>query len=488
MLEGMPQPFDRSYFDPIALDLFYCMVTERMRIYWRREEGAPPPWTMDPILRTEFITNVYRELDPGTQYVINDILVYEEESFEDKLLNVMMYRLMGSRETTHQHIGFQRVSEWDKSQVEADLKALRDGGGLPFGEAYRTAAYSDMGSKDKVENVVMLFDTIVKNLESNVAQIRNAVALREVFDVLNGIRGFGEFLAYQIMVDLLYPAPEEPLIPFTQEEWVMAGPGARRGIWRLMKEGMKPSSLLDVMVWLRDHQDEEFARLGLDFQAMKDADGNPVPISLCNIQSCLCEFFKYTRIWDGKSNWVRKYPYGVALVNPFNEPAVTFPRPPGGIEGVGDVVVGAVRPDLAGMSQNLGLASPAVAGAQLLQGVAGNETDEAPPTPQAPADYTGDLVDAGVLAADAVGSALQPYQVGREPLDSPDHLSGRAVNGLLVRHGSGSLGVAPGNQSTALDHYDARATQADVQPYEGETVHVVVKANRRIKQVHIEFD
>src|ERR1051325_3471911 len=61
--------FTREFFEPVMLDLFYQLVTERQLIWVRRQDGSPPPWTNDPILRTEFITNMYRELDPGTQYL-----------------------------------------------------------------------------------------------------------------------------------------------------------------------------------------------------------------------------------------------------------------------------------------------------------------------------------------------------------------------------------------------------------------------------------
>ena len=316
---------DRTYFHKTYLDLYWGMIAERMRIYYRRQEGLAPPWTLDPILRSEFITNMYRELDPGTEYLIDNILAFSEEKPEDKLLNVFIYRLMGSRESTHIAIGFQRCAEYNAREVRRILKEQD----APFGEAYRTASYVDMGSKDKITNVSRLFAKLAEDVPVLWQAISNALKLEDVYIVLEGVKGFGDFLAYQIMVDLLYPAPEQPLVPFTQNDWAKAGPGARRGAWKLMKPGMKPGSILDVMRWLHEHQRSEFERLGIEMLWMKDDEGNDVELSLCNIQSTLCEFFKYTRIWDGTLKYARKYNPGVPLNGTLTEPPLTFTRPLG---------------------------------------------------------------------------------------------------------------------------------------------------------------
>ena len=67
------------------------------------------------------------------------------------------------------------------------------------------------------------------------------------------MKGFGEFLAHQIVVDLLYqPKVEDssPIVPFGENEFAKAGPGARKGIWVLMNSDIKPANLIIVMQWL----------------------------------------------------------------------------------------------------------------------------------------------------------------------------------------------------------------------------------------------
>ena len=53
---------------------------------------------------------------------------------------------------------------------------------------------------------------------------------------------------------------------------------------------------LAVMRWLRQHQQEEFDRLGLDFPFLETEEGDRLELSLANIQNCLCEFYKYHKI------------------------------------------------------------------------------------------------------------------------------------------------------------------------------------------------
>src|SRR5947199_59339 len=97
--------------------LFWWFVCERQSI-WRRRyiEKRPPPWTQDQILRTARFTNVYRELDPGTDYLIRNILETSHGD-EDKIFNVMVYRLIGRLET-YKRIGFQTVASFDSNRFE----------------------------------------------------------------------------------------------------------------------------------------------------------------------------------------------------------------------------------------------------------------------------------------------------------------------------------------------------------------------------------
>lgn len=309
-----------EHFDPVALDLYWRFLTERQCAWVRRVHFQMPwPWSQDPILQSEFITNVYRILDPGTQYLIENILSYRSEddlmpTMEDVLFNVMLYRLMGSVPSTHQHLGFQMCEDFHEEAFAARLAELPDDYRI-FGDAYRVASYTQEGSDKKVENIAKMFAYFAGGMPETVRRVQAAREVVEVYRVFEQMKGFGEFLAHQIVVDLLYPNKwGSKVADFSEDEFAKAGPGARKGIWTLIREGVKPANMTIVMEWLRDQQVAAFEERNLPFPFLADAANPPEPddvpllMSLCDIQASLCEFYKYYRLWSGeRAAQVRKY-------------------------------------------------------------------------------------------------------------------------------------------------------------------------------------
>jgi alpha-glutamyl/putrescinyl thymine pyrophosphorylase clade 1 len=77
---------------------FLEFVEERHRIWERRQAGSPQPWTDNPILASHKFTNVYRWLDPGSQFVIEELQDLEL-SPSDNLMRFFLYRHTGRVET-----------------------------------------------------------------------------------------------------------------------------------------------------------------------------------------------------------------------------------------------------------------------------------------------------------------------------------------------------------------------------------------------------
>lgn len=291
------------------LNLFWWFVNERQSIWSKRfVHKLPPPWTEDHTMQTERFTNIYRELDPGTQYAIKKILDIEAPK-PDKIFNTMLYRLIG-RSETHAAIGFQQLATFDPDYLEYSLKRVRDASSTPiFTAAYMVSAYTLMGSKDKVENIARLFALLHKDFHIFYNHINSCQSAAQVYDILRSACGFGNFLAYQVLVDLLYPLHlynNTPLLPYSHDDWASAGPGAQRGISMLLKEETRAEHL-DVMRWLRINQNVEFNRLGIKFPYLRDHEGKFIEISLANIQNCLCEFHKYIKIREGTGRGRRKF-------------------------------------------------------------------------------------------------------------------------------------------------------------------------------------
>jgi len=166
-----------------------------------------------------------------------------------------------------------------------------------------------MGSRDKVVNIARLFDELAKTFGGLCDRLLACQSAEAAFLELRSVYGFGTFLAYQVLVDLLYPLKingGKPILPFSHNDWAIAGPGAQRGIKILLPAEMK-SMDLQIMRWLHEHQQAEFERLHLSFPYLHDQHREPIPISLSNIENCLCEFHKYIKIRNGTGRGRRRF-------------------------------------------------------------------------------------------------------------------------------------------------------------------------------------
>jgi len=82
-------------YDRIRILLEICR--ERQRIYYKRLNGDPPPWTNDPILANHKFTNVFRAADRVSQYCIKEV-IYEGGSMEPEevVFRVLLFKLFNS--------------------------------------------------------------------------------------------------------------------------------------------------------------------------------------------------------------------------------------------------------------------------------------------------------------------------------------------------------------------------------------------------------
>lgn len=294
-------------FNEFRLAEFWWFVTERQKIWEARfRENLPFPWTRDSTLAKQHFTNVYRELDPGTKYAVDNILEVDAP-LEDRFFNIMLYRLIG-KEETHQLMGFQMLQEFNERSFENKLREIQSRGHPPFTAAYMVSGYRSMGSSNKITNVSRLFGRLASRFEPFFEQLIDAQDLESAHVIIRKQFGYGNFLAYQVLVDSTYPIKREGgagLLHLSPNNWASAGPGAKKGI-RIMSTDPSVTEL-QIMKWLRDNQRCELKRLNLSFPYLMDDNGKTIEISLSNIQNCLCEYYKYVKIKEGWGRGRRKF-------------------------------------------------------------------------------------------------------------------------------------------------------------------------------------
>lgn len=270
-------------------DLYWYFAAERQRIFESRLSGGKGPWTEDPILRDFKFCNVFRASDRVSQYLIRNVCYHEESATpEDRLFQIVAFRM------------FSRVSTWEGVRAHLcrypTLQDLADGafadaleavkaqfGGLYTG-AFILCATDAFGQGLKHRNHVELFRQMFL-LEDLGSALLKAQSLKQVYDLLHAFPLMGDFMSYQIAVDLNY----SDLINFSENDFTQAGPGALRGL-RKMFQSLGTYTPAETILWMVERQQMEFDRLGLPFSGLFGR-----PLHAIDAQGLFCEVDKYCR-------------------------------------------------------------------------------------------------------------------------------------------------------------------------------------------------
>lgn len=293
----------------------YNFIKRRYIIHLRKDVlKKDPPWTTDQVLRDFRFTNIRREHDKESKWVIEHITSNPELSYEDKLLNVILFRLYNKHETAElisMPFKFSETPDWNpewyRSLFEAAL--VEDPKRVFF-----TAAFHTVGMKNTLKNVtgesyapmrILKFIKILIN-EGLVDDIKACTNQQEVYQTLTDYNGIGRFLAYQFYVDMTYIAE----FPFSENEFTVAGPGCVMGLNYLFedRDGM---SYEECLFWLRDNLDRLFVEeLGKDWDAKRvfwDLPEEDRCFNVMSLENCFCELSKYIRAKDGTGRPRKRY-------------------------------------------------------------------------------------------------------------------------------------------------------------------------------------
>lgn len=267
--------------------LYLNFVAERHSVWEKRHAGEPAPWTDDPILRNHKFTNVFRILDYGSQFLLRE-LILSTESLGDMMMRSFLYRYTNIPEPWE---AFRTVH--GRYPVQADLEGnllgtwheYRDNGGSVFGQAYKMFSGVENKGTDRLTWAVNLthdyFHPEAQNyIVDKIARLRT---LEERVALLRTIPRCGDFMAMQIATDIGW----SPMIKGDENEFIVAGPGAKRGIAAARLEGETPADAIALAQRLI-HESRGCPTLRL-------SSGKVYKPSLMDTQNSLCEFGKYYR-------------------------------------------------------------------------------------------------------------------------------------------------------------------------------------------------
>lgn len=269
-------------------DTFWYFAAERQAVFFERLKGSPYPWTEDPIMRQYKFTNAYRASDRVSQYLIRNVIYEGGQDPREVFFRTVLFKIFNRIETwemLEDEFGTVSYADYSFERYDSILTPAIESGRRLFSAAYiMPSGGKRIDRPRKHSRYLELLGWMIEDaLPERLGEARN---MREAFELLRGYPMIGDFLAYQYVTDLNYGE----IMNFDEMEFVMPGPGARNGI-RKCFEDLGGLSEVDIIKVVADRQEEEFERLGLEFESLWGRS-----LQLIDCQNLFCEVDKYARI------------------------------------------------------------------------------------------------------------------------------------------------------------------------------------------------
>lgn len=272
-------------------------MTERHRIYLKRKDKVPPPWTQDRTMQKYRFCNVFRELDTVTIWLRENWRA--PYAGNENLWIAMCLARQINWPPTLAEVGFPEHG-YDAKSVQRSLEARKDRGEKVYTGAYMISAPS--GAFRGMAKPEYTAEIVVGALWRARDEFRALFAgdrqptLQEVHSWLRGFRGWGDFMAYEVVTDLRHTRYLNNALDINT--WAVAGPGAIRGLHRLHGRDYRKSMT-------QDQACEEMREL-LEMSRTSLPDFIP-RLELREIEHSLCETDKWLRVAAGQGRLRSKY-------------------------------------------------------------------------------------------------------------------------------------------------------------------------------------
>jgi hypothetical protein len=283
-------------------DKFWEFACERQSIAIKRIKGKNPPWTNDEILQKYKFTNAYRFLDRVSQFLISDVIKSESKlTEEDEFFRIILFKLFNKIETwqnLEKEIGPISYTDYDYKKYDKVLTNMLDKGLRIYSAAYiMPSGTSSFGNSRKHRNNLKLLEQIMN--DKPIEKIRKMKTLEDLYLFFLNYPTIGNFLAYQYSIDINY----SNLCDFSEMDFVVAGPGAIRGINKCFRN-VSRKDYSSIIEFVANNQDNEFKKRNLDFHYI-----NNRKLQLIDIQNLFCEIDKYSRqiqIYNTKNQRIKQ--------------------------------------------------------------------------------------------------------------------------------------------------------------------------------------
>ncbi len=274
----------------VVFDTYWRFAAERQRIYFARLNNEPQPWTGDPVLRRHRFTNAYRVADRVSQFLISHVIYGSRDlqSYQDIVFRILLFKVFNKIDTwelLENELGYLSWQTFDLERYDRVLTAALHYGGKIYSGAYIMPPVK-LGPADGVKHRghLALLDLILR--DDFARKCMDAKTLQEVFLLLKSYPSIGNFLGFQLAIDINY----SDITDHSEADFVVAGPGALDGISKCFENAgeFEPSEIIALMM---DRQEQEFERLGIEFKTLFGRR-----LQLIDCQNIFCEISKYARV------------------------------------------------------------------------------------------------------------------------------------------------------------------------------------------------
>jgi hypothetical protein len=269
-----------------VFESYWRFASERQAIYERRLLGHSPPWTDDSIISAYRFTNTYRAADRVSQYLIREVIYGGDSSPDQVVFRIFLFRFFNKIETwklLQDTFGIPTLGDFDPERAGDLFEAARAEGRSVYSNAYIIPPVPGQPAPKHAGHLRLAVELAEGGLPFRIGTTSN---LEDLFLLIREVPGLGDFLAYQLAIDLCY----SEVVSHDEDEFVVAGPGAVDGLSKVFPD-MDLRQAAAVIRRLAEEQEEWFEYFHLPFAGLFGRR-----LHLIDIQNLFCEISKYARI------------------------------------------------------------------------------------------------------------------------------------------------------------------------------------------------
>lgn len=275
-------------------EAFFEYARKRYSIMISKNAGVPKPWTNDTILQQYRFCNVFREDDKVTRW-FKDAVRSPNRAHRNVVFAAVLFRMINCIPTGEILAYHDLFMDWDEEKAHMVLKDQKP----LIGGAYMiTTPYGF----SKLDGIIEVMRPVWERRKEVSDYAVRCCSMEKLVEYLSQFHYIGPFRAYEMACDLQYTDWFDPHDTMT---WANPGPGAARGIDRLMN-----GRLIDLYRNRKSDQNYLIAvmrELLFRAQQVDYWPGHWPAWDMRTVEHTLCEFDKYSRALTGEGKPKQNY-------------------------------------------------------------------------------------------------------------------------------------------------------------------------------------